>query len=185
MRAIRLSIPRQIASQRERQSPGVFVAGRGARNVACKPVPRPHDWLEYVNRPQTEAEVERLRESLRCGRPFGASSWMLKTARQLGLEASLRPRGRPRKLASDQSTNCRFSRTMTRNNLRCPLFRGLCRPGQPAQVPCLPARRSTFQGPDTVALAQGHPPCVRRRRKATAECHSGKEMNENRACCAT
>jgi putative transposase len=66
------------------------------------PVPRPDNWLQYVNEPQTEAEVERLRECLRRGRPFGNSSWMEKTAHRLGLEASLRPRGRPRKPATKE-----------------------------------------------------------------------------------
>jgi putative transposase len=61
------------------------------------PVPRPADWLAHVNEPQTEAEVERLRECLRRGRPFGTPVWMRRAARRLGLEASLRPRGRPRK----------------------------------------------------------------------------------------
>src|SRR5207244_4348221 len=61
------------------------------------PVARPPDWAEHVNQPQTEAEVERLRECLRRGRPFGDVSWINATARGLGLEASLRPLGRPRK----------------------------------------------------------------------------------------
>jgi REP-associated tyrosine transposase len=65
------------------------------------PVPRPADWLAHVNQAQTEAEVERLRESLRRRRPFGGSLWMAQAARQLGLEASLRPRGRPRKQAAE------------------------------------------------------------------------------------
>jgi putative transposase len=63
------------------------------------PVPRPEGWLDYVNTPQTEAEVESLRECIRRRRPFGAASWMEMTARRLGLEASLRPRGRPKKPA--------------------------------------------------------------------------------------
>jgi putative transposase len=61
------------------------------------PVVRPATWLDLVNEPQTELEVERLRESLRRNRPFGEAGWMKRTARRLGLEASLRPRGRPRK----------------------------------------------------------------------------------------
>jgi putative transposase len=70
------------------------------------PVPRPAGWLEHVNEPQTDAEVERLRECLRRGRPFGTSSWMIRTARRLGLESSLRPRGRPRK--SPETKNSLF-----------------------------------------------------------------------------
>ena len=63
-----------------------------------------HDGLEHVNEPQTEAEVERWRESLRCGRPYGASAWREQTARCLGREASLRLRGRPRKQSPEQAS---------------------------------------------------------------------------------
>jgi putative transposase len=66
------------------------------------PVPRPADWLEHVNQPQTEAEVEALRECLCRGRPYGSSLWREQTARRLGLEASLRPRGRPPKQGDEQ-----------------------------------------------------------------------------------
>ena len=62
-----------------------------------RPVPKPERWLDYVNEPQTEAEVERLRECLRRGRPFGSLAWMSQTARLLGLEGSLRPLGRLKK----------------------------------------------------------------------------------------
>jgi putative transposase len=61
------------------------------------PVARPADWCAYVNRPITEAELERLRQSVNRGTPFGSEAWTAQTARRLGLEASLRPRGRPRK----------------------------------------------------------------------------------------
>jgi putative transposase len=63
------------------------------------PVPHPEGWLQHVNEPQTEAEVERLRASTRRGRPFGSLSWTTQTAHRLGLEASLCPLGRPRKQA--------------------------------------------------------------------------------------
>ena len=61
------------------------------------PVGRGKDWLAWVDAPQTEAELEALRESIRRGRPFGSQPWQDRTAKQLGLESSLRPRGRPRK----------------------------------------------------------------------------------------
>ena len=54
---------------------------------------RPEDWHKYVNEPQTEAEVKCVQR----GRPFGTASWMAKAAKELGLESSLRPRGRPKK----------------------------------------------------------------------------------------
>jgi putative transposase len=61
------------------------------------PVPRSENWLEVVNSPQTEAELERVRHSIRRGTPFGAEGWIRQTAITLGLESALRPQGRPRK----------------------------------------------------------------------------------------
>jgi putative transposase len=66
------------------------------------PAARPATWLEHVNRPQTEAEVERLRQSVRRGRPFGNPLWMEDTAQRLGVEASLHPLGRPRNKAEEE-----------------------------------------------------------------------------------
>ena len=60
------------------------------------PVPIPDDWLQWVNQPQTDAEVEALRLSLRHGRPFGDDAWSAATVRRLGLRAP-GPRGRPRR----------------------------------------------------------------------------------------
>jgi putative transposase len=65
------------------------------------PVLRPEGWLQYVNEPQTEAELERLRACTRRGRPYGNLSWTTQTAHRLGLDASLRPLGRPRKPGAD------------------------------------------------------------------------------------
>jgi hypothetical protein len=59
------------------------------------PVARGDDWLRWVNEPQTEAELLALRQSSSRGRPFGSKSWQAETASKLGLESTLRPRGRP------------------------------------------------------------------------------------------
>ena len=61
------------------------------------PVPRGRDWVGWVNEPMTETELVRLRRSLNRGAPYGSEVWMGRTATRLGLESSLRPRGRPRK----------------------------------------------------------------------------------------
>lgn len=61
------------------------------------PVELPENWLEWVNEPQTPAELEAIRESITRGRPYGAPDWQKNVAVQLGLEDSLRPRGRPPK----------------------------------------------------------------------------------------
>ena len=62
------------------------------------PLPRPRNWVELVNRPQSEEEVEALRRSVNRGTPFGSAPWQKNVALRWGLERTLRPRGRPRKL---------------------------------------------------------------------------------------
>ena len=57
----------------------------------------PSDWAEFVNAPQTEAEVAALERSLRRERPYGGEAWARRTAARLGMTHTLRPRGRPRK----------------------------------------------------------------------------------------
>jgi putative transposase len=61
------------------------------------PLPRPTDWIEHVNRPQTDAELIALRVATQRCRPLGNSRWQQDVARQLGLESSLRSPGRPLK----------------------------------------------------------------------------------------
>jgi putative transposase len=59
------------------------------------PLPRPRDWADLVNQPQTEAELEAIRRSVRRGQPYGQDYWVKSIAQQLGLESTLRSRGRP------------------------------------------------------------------------------------------
>jgi putative transposase len=61
------------------------------------PIPMPKDWLVQVQKPQTEAELAVLRRSVLRGSPYGDTAWQKRTARRLGLEHTLRPRGRPKK----------------------------------------------------------------------------------------
>ena len=61
------------------------------------PVPRPKNWLSYVQEPLTAAELTQVRHSIIRGTPYGQEAWIKRTAARLGLEASLRPRGRPTK----------------------------------------------------------------------------------------
>ena len=51
-------------------------------------------WVEDVNAPMFDNDVARVRQSLRRDRPLGDPTWTLATARTLGLEYSLHPRGR-------------------------------------------------------------------------------------------
>lgn len=67
------------------------------------PVPRAADWLEWVNAPMFDSECERIRHCIRRGAPLGNDSWTVQIATALGLESSLRSRGRPR-MARDAGT---------------------------------------------------------------------------------
>jgi putative transposase len=70
--------------------------GKHAAMLDAGPLPRGDDWLDWVNRPQSEAELAALRKCIERGTPYGNESWQHATAERLGLEASLHPRGRPR-----------------------------------------------------------------------------------------
>lgn len=70
---------------------------RGPRVVAG-PVVRPQPWLDWVNEPMEETDVQRIRQSVHRGAPFGSGAWVALTAALFGLGASLRPIGRPQKL---------------------------------------------------------------------------------------
>jgi putative transposase len=61
------------------------------------PIPRPVKWCQYVNEPQTEAELTALRRSCVRGTPYGSTKWVSQTAQTLGLQATLRKPGRPKK----------------------------------------------------------------------------------------
>jgi REP-associated tyrosine transposase len=60
------------------------------------PLPRPASWTRYVNLPQNDAEVKAIRQSVTRGQPFGGDDWVRRTAKRLGLESTLRRRGRPK-----------------------------------------------------------------------------------------
>jgi putative transposase len=69
------------------------------------PVPRPAGWLDWVNHPQTEKELEAVRKSVIRGAPFGEENWAKQTAIRLGLESALNPRGRPRREEDKQDVH--------------------------------------------------------------------------------
>jgi len=50
------------------------------------PLPRPTDWLQLVNQPQSEAQVAALRCCVNRARHFGDPDWVTDTAERLGLE---------------------------------------------------------------------------------------------------
>ena len=72
--------------------------GPKARALLARwPVPRPRDWLTRVNTPVSDAELAAVRHAVQRGCPFGNPQWQAATAQRLGLQTTLRPRGRPPK----------------------------------------------------------------------------------------
>jgi putative transposase len=65
--------------------------------LADSPIAVGSDWTKHVNQPQSEAELAAIRRSAVRGQPCGSEAWQRKIARQLNLQHTLRPRGRPRK----------------------------------------------------------------------------------------
>jgi putative transposase len=61
------------------------------------PLPQPKSWRQYVNQAQTEAELAAIRRSVIRGQPFGGDRWVRSTVQRLGLQSTMRPRGRPKK----------------------------------------------------------------------------------------
>ena len=60
------------------------------------PIRRSPGWLEYVNKPQTDAEFAALRRSVNRGSPNGDETWSATATESLGLEITTRPQGQPR-----------------------------------------------------------------------------------------
>lgn len=76
-------------------SAAVFARRERGTMIHPGPVPRGRDWLDWVNQPQSEAELAALHKCLERGMPYGSESWQHAAAERLGLQASLHPRGRP------------------------------------------------------------------------------------------
>lgn len=60
------------------------------------PVRRRAGWLDHVNRPLTADEHRAIRRCIERGNPYGDETWSEEMVRRLGLESTLRQRGRPR-----------------------------------------------------------------------------------------
>jgi putative transposase len=67
------------------------------------PLALPADWGGWVNRPIGEAELKVVQGSVEKQTPYGPSSWQKEICRRLGIESTLRLRGRPPKGVSHHS----------------------------------------------------------------------------------
>ena len=69
------------------------------RLLAKWPIQRMPKWTARVNAALTASELAAIRTSGQRGRPWGSDHWIQATAKACGLESTLRPRGRPKKIA--------------------------------------------------------------------------------------
>ncbi len=67
------------------------------------PLPRLRQWIEIINRPQTDVELDAIRRCVIRGKPTGSANCHEQPARELGLESTLKSRGRPRKADDDRA----------------------------------------------------------------------------------
>ncbi|KKS43891.1 MAG: hypothetical protein UV08_C0032G0029, partial [Parcubacteria group bacterium GW2011_GWA2_42_18] len=51
----------------------------------------------FINEPQTHEEEESIEKSIQRDRPFGKDIWVDRIVKKLGLESTMRSRGRPKK----------------------------------------------------------------------------------------
>lgn len=61
------------------------------------PVSRLPGWVKQVNEPLTVGELKAIRRCGSRGSPYGDEKWTDTMIKKLGLESTVRPRGRPRK----------------------------------------------------------------------------------------
>lgn len=63
------------------------------------PLEYEEDYLEWVNQKivNEDEELEEIRNSIQGGSPFCIDTWIKKISKRLGLESTIKPRGRPKK----------------------------------------------------------------------------------------
>jgi putative transposase len=66
------------------------------------PVDRPRNWGELVEEALPTAAKERIQASLERGRPLGSAAWTEASAKRMGLEFTMNPRGRPKAVKKPQ-----------------------------------------------------------------------------------
>jgi len=58
----------------------------------------PADWTTYVDMPQTDSELEKVRNSVNRQSPFGKEKLQNEVCRENGLESTIRDIGRPKEM---------------------------------------------------------------------------------------
>lgn len=73
--------------------------GKRLRTVIDElPIELPKAWESCVHMMLTESDLQRIRESVNRQSPYGTPVWVTTLCRELGIESTIRPRGRPKKI---------------------------------------------------------------------------------------
>jgi putative transposase len=72
-------------------------------HLADWPIGPPENWVSWVNRPHTAAELAELHASVRGGLPFGGDEWRRATAARLGIRLEVGRAGRPKRQPAENS----------------------------------------------------------------------------------
>lgn len=70
-----------------------------ARLLTEWPVDRPRNWSALLNAPMREPHLKQIRTSIARDRPLGTEHWVQRVCRRLRLPSTIRPIGRPKKVA--------------------------------------------------------------------------------------
>jgi putative transposase len=65
--------------------------------LAASPAARQRKWAEKIHRPLKDSVTAAVHRSVETGLPYGEPQWIKRLANRLGLDLTIRPRGRPRK----------------------------------------------------------------------------------------
>jgi putative transposase len=74
--------------------------GEEQKKILTKwPLEYDENYLKWVNQKKADEdeELEKIRNSIQRGRPFGIDTWIKELSKKLGLESTIKPRGRPKK----------------------------------------------------------------------------------------
>ncbi len=64
--------------------------------LADGPIPKPVDWVDFINEPMSEELMKKIQRAARRGAPIGDDAWTNQMVTAYGLEHTIRDRGRPR-----------------------------------------------------------------------------------------
>ncbi len=71
--------------------------GTSPLRMTPSPLPLPSGWTEFVNAPQSPAEIAAIHSAIERQAPYGDDGWRARIAVECGLEQTIAPRGRPRR----------------------------------------------------------------------------------------